>query len=54
MSKKHFTKLAARLATIKNLEARRQAAEAVAEVAAETNGQFDRARFMAACGLEAA
>lgn len=52
MSKKHFEALAKRIAQIADLEARRQAAEAVADVAATMNGQFDRARFLAACGLE--
>jgi len=51
MSKKHFIALAAAFAAIRNVDARKQAAEAVCAVAADLNHHFDKARFLAACGL---
>ena len=49
MSRKHFNQLAAGIAKIKDVEARRQAAEVTAEVCAQVNDRFDRSRFMKAC-----
>ena len=52
MSRKHFVALAANIARIENLEVRKQTAQAVAAVCADCNGNFDRARFFRACGVE--
>ena len=52
MSKKHFIALAKRIAEIENETARRQAAEAVADVAGEVNPRFNYSRFMTACGVK--
>ena len=52
MSKKHFIKLAAALSKIDCEACRRTAAEAVADISADANARFDRARFLAACGLK--
>lgn len=51
MSKKHFEALAARIAKIVNPDARREAANAVADVASAMSPKFDRVRFMAAAGV---
>lgn len=51
MSRKHFQAMAQKIALISETEARRQAADAFATVAAMSNPRFNRARFMAACGL---
>jgi hypothetical protein len=51
MTKKHFIALARRIAAINDASARLHAAQAVADVAALDNPRFDRARFMAACGV---
>jgi len=52
MSKKHFEALADRIACIEDVEARKEAALAVADVCAGCNGRFDRWRFLRACGVE--
>lgn len=51
MSRKHFIALAKRIAAIKNASARREAAYAVADVAASVNDRFDHARFLRACNV---
>jgi hypothetical protein len=51
MTKKHFIAMAARLAKMECADCRREAAEAFADIAAQANASFDRARFLAACGL---
>jgi hypothetical protein len=52
MTKKHFIALAKAISKIENEVARRLAADAVAEVAAETNSRFNYLRFMSACGVK--
>lgn len=49
MTKKYFIALAAEIAKIDDLRARREAAEAVARAAQQFNPNFDKARFLAAC-----
>lgn len=62
MTKKHFVALAASLASTKpdaNVDAPEHYAQwlfdarAIADVCASTNARFDRARFLAACGVPA-
>jgi hypothetical protein len=51
MTKKTFVAVAATVAKIENLVARRAAAENFCVLFAKENPRFDRARFLAACGL---
>jgi len=51
MTKKHFIAMAAAIAKIKPKNKRKQLAEFNASEFAKFNPRFDRARFMAACGL---
>lgn len=51
MTKQHFIALAKAIADIREIQSRRMAATAVAEVAAQFNPRFDKARFFEACGL---
>ena len=53
MSKKHFELLAQSIRAISDAQSRRNAAEAISQVCAMTNPRFNRARFLAACGVEA-
>lgn len=52
MTRQHFKALAEALSNISNLESRRQAARAVAQVCRRFNSGFKADRFFAACGLE--
>ena len=52
MSRKHFTAIAEAISRIENPVSRKEAAYAMASVCAESNGRFDRARFLRACGVE--
>lgn len=52
MSRKHFVAIAAGIAAIADSKARKQAAYTLADTLASTNPRFNRARFLAACGLE--
>lgn len=52
MSKKHFVAAAKDVAEIKGAKSRRAAAEILAKQFAAENPRFDRARFMAACGVK--
>ena len=51
MSRKHFVALAESFKHIQDLNARRQAADAVISVAWQLNANFDKQRFLSACGL---
>lgn len=51
MTKKHFIALAKAIALIDNLYHRGQVAALVADVCRQNNPRFDRARFLAACGV---
>jgi hypothetical protein len=51
MSKKHFITLAKEISFISPISARVLAAEAVANAAAQHNNNFDRVRFLTACGV---
>jgi hypothetical protein len=51
MSRKHFVAMAKELADIADLDARKQAAKAFADVAKAMNSRFDYTRFYEACGL---
>lgn len=51
MSAKQFNLMAQRLTQITSVSARRIAAEAFADVAAQSNARFNRAMFLTACGL---
>ena len=51
MSRKHFITLAQEISYISDLGARKLAALAVANAAGQHNGNFDRSRFYAACGV---
>lgn len=51
MTKKHFIALANEIAAMSNREHAASAAEVVCRVASMDNPRFDRARFLAACGL---
>lgn len=59
MSKKHFKKLAEairlefeRAGCVQSTEATQRIAHAIAEICADDNPNFDRSRFLAACGIE--
>lgn len=52
MSKKHFIALAAAISKIENKAKRREMAEFNAAECAKMNSRFDRARFLAACGVK--
>jgi hypothetical protein len=51
MTKQHFIALAAEIKQISNIEARAEAARAVAAVARQFNPRFDWMKFCAACGV---
>ena len=51
MSKKHFEALAEAIASIGDEKARDEAALAVASVCSEFNSNFNRGRFLRACGV---
>ena len=51
MSRKHFITLAEQISFISPISARKLAAEAVANAAAQHNSNFDYSRFYAACGV---
>lgn len=51
MTRKHFIALAKAIADISNMVDRQNAAHAVADICRSANPAFDRARFLAACGL---
>ena len=51
MSRKDFKAMAATLLNIGDLDARKMAALAFAEVARKANPRFDANRFFAACGV---
>jgi len=51
MTKKHFVAIAAAIAAIGNIVDRQDAAHAIADIAADANPRFDRARFLKARGL---
>lgn len=51
MTRKHFQALAEAIATITNLEERKETARLIANVCQDANPQFGRARFLTACGL---
>lgn len=48
---RHFAFIAGVIAEMTDEMAQRDAASVFASACARTNGKFDRARFMAACGL---
>jgi hypothetical protein len=50
MSRKHFNALAFAIREITDPNARRIAAETVADACRQFNPRFDRERFMRACG----
>ena len=52
MSRKHFIDFANEIAAMTNRKEAKATAELVANVANRHNGNFDRSRFMAACGIE--
>jgi hypothetical protein len=51
MTKQHFIALAAEIKQISDIEARAEAARAVAAVARQFNPRFDWMKFNAACGV---
>ena len=51
MTRKHFRTMAQNLLAIQDLNQRKVAAEAFADVAAAANPRFNRTMFLAACGL---
>lgn len=51
MSKKHYIAMAAAVREIADVIERRRMAERVAAVCAADNPRFNRARFLAACGV---
>jgi len=51
MTKKHFIDFANEIAAMANRKEAKAAAEVVATVARRHNGNFDKGRFMTACGL---
>ena len=51
MTKLHFEKLAAIVATIDDVEMRTSYARDVADVCAASNSRFDRTRFYEACNV---
>lgn len=51
MSRKHFRSAAESIAKVKDATDKRTLAEAFAVQFSQANPRFDRARFMAACGL---
>ena len=51
MSRKHFVGIAEAIRTLENPDERKRAALALAYVCGKFSQHFDRARFMAACGV---
>jgi hypothetical protein len=51
MSRKHFIALADAVKGISNPQERERAARAIADVCAGANSNFDRGRFLRACGV---
>lgn len=51
MTRKHFNAFAKALLTISDTYQRAQAAALIADICKAANPNFDRARFMEACGL---
>ena len=51
MTRKHFKAIAATVSAIADLAERQKQAEFQANICAQTNPRFDRARFLAACGV---
>lgn len=52
MTRKHFVAMAATIALIKPIADRKQVAERNAKFCKLSNKRFDKARFMAACGIK--
>jgi hypothetical protein len=50
MTRKHFIALAQTVAAIETPAKRREQARINADICAQSNPRFDRARFLAACG----
>jgi len=50
MTRKHFIALAKAISQIANMVDRQNTAHLVADVCRQANPNFDRARFLAACG----
>ena len=53
MTRKHFETLALEISYITDVTARKLAAMAVANASARYNSNFNRTRFLTACGVEA-
>jgi hypothetical protein len=51
MSRKHYIAVAERIRRIDTRPAREQIAHDMADIFAEDNPRFDRARFLEACGV---
>ncbi len=51
MSRKHFIDFANEITAMENRKEAQAAADVVATVARRHNSNFDKARFMTACGL---
>lgn len=51
MTRKHYVALAESIRHIDDIDARKAAAQAVADVCKRDNAAFDRARFFVACGV---
>jgi len=52
MSRKHFVAIAKAIKEISNADERRRTAELLASVCAASNQNFNRYRFLVACGVE--
>ena len=53
MTRKHFEAIAQTIKAIADAGERQRQAEAMANMCAQQNKRFDRARFFAACGVAA-
>lgn len=51
MSRKHFVAIAETVRSIENLETRRHIGEMMASLCASSSRNFNRMRFLCACGL---